>query len=494
MAEQEEEVEEMSEEEEDSFTGKEPNVPMKGSMQEQYKSLKNLLGRPSQGLAPVNFEPDADGLYDLMETYFRVLVIGAGGLGCEILKNLALSGFQRIDVIDLDTIELSNLNRQFLFRKKDVGKAKSSTAAEFVMNRVPGVKIQAHHKPIQEFDTDFYQKFDVVIAGLDNIKARRWINAKLHSMLEFDEDGELDVDSIIPLIDGGTEGFKGHVRMIIPGMSSCFECSLDTLPPQTGFALCTIAGKPRKPEHCVAYAKNLLWPRLKFLKGLKEGEWELARTKEEAGAGVTWDSDNITHMTWMYQRALERAEEYGIEGVTYTMTMQVTKNIIPAIASTNALVSAGCVAEALKVKTFMSHSLNNWLMYMGQAGLYSRTIPFEKKETCAVCGKSVPIKMDGTAKLQDLVDMIRHEYSLSEKSSFRAPGLGESGKSLYMSSKFLRAQTAPNLEKTLAELLGDEVAGMDITVTDVSLAGANVKFSLTFKEGEFWARPVEEDA
>ena len=90
----------------------------------------------------------------------KILLIGAGGIGCELIKNLVLSGFVDIEVIDLDTIDVSNLNRQFLFRPRHVGQPKSIVAREMALAMNPDAKIEAFYANIKEprFGIDYFKK------------------------------------------------------------------------------------------------------------------------------------------------------------------------------------------------------------------------------------------------------------------------------------------------------------------------------------------------
>ncbi|CBZ50957.1 putative ubiquitin-activating enzyme [Neospora caninum Liverpool] len=264
----------------------------------------------------------------------HVLVVGAGGLGCEVLKCLCLSGFRRIDVIDMDTIHVTNLHRQFLFRDKHVGRPKAQVAAEALNAQYAhlNVHVTGHVGRLEEKNEDFYRQFHIIVSGLDSIEARRWLNAMVHSLAETGEDGEVDLSSCIPLLDGGSEGLKGQARCIFPFVTSCFECSLQSFPPQTTYPLCTLAETPRLPEHCIEYAMLVLWT--------------------QQFPGREFDADDTEHLQWVYERAKQRAETFKIPGVTYRLALGVTKRIIPAVASTNAIIAAMLVEEALKIATF----------------------------------------------------------------------------------------------------------------------------------------------
>ncbi|KAJ3290900.1 hypothetical protein HK104_006462 [Borealophlyctis nickersoniae] len=391
------------------------------------------------------FEP-GDEVKEVLHTS-KILVIGAGGLGCELLKDLALVGFRDIHVIDMDTIDISNLNRQFLFRSSDVGRPKAEVAAEFIMKRVPGVTVTPYYGKIQDKDDDYYSQFALIICGLDSVEARRWINATILRMCEENEE-------IKPIIDGGTEGFKGQSRVILPTHTACYECSLDMQTKPTTFPICTIANTPRLPEHCIEWASVIQWPKI--------------------FPGKKLDGDDPEHIKWLLDTALGRANQFNISGVTYTLTQGVVKNIIPAIASTNAIIAAACANEAFKIVTSCAGYLQNYMMYVGDQGVYTYTFSLEKKEECPVCGSTaLKLEVNPEAKLQELIDILldRREIQL------KRPSLRTSSTSLYMQApKMLEEQTRPNLEKKIGDLISD---GEMITVTDVALP-INMRLTVTF--------------
>jgi ubiquitin-activating enzyme E1 C len=125
---------------------------------------------------------------------------------------------------------------------------------------------------------------------------------------------------------------------------------------------------------------------------------------------ITLDTDDPEHITWLYQKALTRAEEFKIQGVTYSMTQGVVKNIIPAIASTNAIVAASCCNEALKLASMINPCLgmpetNNYMMYSGDEGVYTYTFEHMKKDDCPVCGTlAKKLDVDPDSTLGDLIE------------------------------------------------------------------------------------------
>ncbi|RKO99168.1 hypothetical protein CXG81DRAFT_14884 [Caulochytrium protostelioides] len=399
----------------------------------RWSDLWRAVGT-SGPLAAPGFDPAA-AVAQLRAT--RVLVIGAGGLGCELLKDLALSGFRRLDVVDMDTIDISNLNRQFLFRAADVGAPKATTAARWVARRVRGCRITPHVARIQALPDAFYAQFGLIVCGLDSVEARRWISFLVLRLYA-------EQDLMIPLIDGGTEGLKGQSRVILPHLTACYECSLDMQTKAVTYPICTIANTPRLPEHCVEWASVMAWPK--------------------AFPGTPLDADDPTHLAWLYDAAAARARDHHIRGVTYKLTQGVVKHIIPAIASTNAAVAASCVNEALKIVTAAYRYLNNYMLYAGDRGVYTYTFALARTPACPACGSArleMAVHPDRSlaAFLADLAD--------APSIQLARPSVRTATASLYMHAPpALEAATRANLARPLRDLVA---SGDTLTVTDASL-------------------------
>ncbi|MHA2270103.1 MAG: ThiF family adenylyltransferase [Promethearchaeota archaeon] len=130
-----------------------------------------------------------------------IMIVGIGALGCEIAKDFTLMGIGKLILIDLDTIETSNLSRQMLFRPGDEGRPKAEVAAERLKDMNPYLNVDFYFEKLQKLPMSVYEESDVVIAALDNFNARLDLNKICLRMKK-------------PMVEGGTVGFEGHVQIV----------------------------------------------------------------------------------------------------------------------------------------------------------------------------------------------------------------------------------------------------------------------------------------
>ncbi|KAH8384761.1 hypothetical protein KR093_007810 [Drosophila rubida] len=177
-------------------------------------------------------------------------IVGAGAIGCELLKNFGMLGLGvgngQIFVTDMDLIEKSNLNRQFLFRPHDVQKPKALTAATAIKRMNPDVKVTAHELRVgpeteKVFSEDFFGKLDGVANALDNVDARIYMDRKC-------------IFNRIPLVETGTLGTMGNVQVIVPFATESYSSSQD--PPEKSIPICTLKNFPNAIEHTLQWARD----------------------------------------------------------------------------------------------------------------------------------------------------------------------------------------------------------------------------------------------
>lgn len=213
----------------------------------------------------------------------NLFLIGAGALGCELLKQFALLGLAtdpnyKVTVTDNDNIEKSNLSRQFLFRNTDVGKSKSEAASAAVkkMNKninIDSLKLLVAQESMDTFNDQFWKKQDIICNAVDNVKARLFIDEKC-------------VYYGKPLIDSGTLGPKANTQVVIPYLTESYSSSQD--PEEASFPLCTIHQYPYNIQHTIAWAKDvfggLFEVQPKDLKSYIENHEEFIRDATKEGA------------------------------------------------------------------------------------------------------------------------------------------------------------------------------------------------------------------
>ncbi|KAJ3319225.1 E1 ubiquitin-activating protein uba2 [Boothiomyces sp. JEL0866] len=428
----------------------------------------------------------------------KVLVVGAGGIGCELLKNLVMTGFQNIEIIDLDTIDLSNLNRQFLFQKQHIKKPKAVVARDSVLKFNPKANIVSHFASVfdEEYDLDWFRSFNLVLNALDNIAARRHVN-------------KMCLAADIPLVESGTAGYHGQVSVHFKDIT-CYDCVPKPIEKKS-YPVCTIRSTPSEPIHCIVWAKSYLFNTLfgipeeeevspdddanevsslkkeaealkqmcesigkpeaakkvftkvfstdinrllsmedlwktrqkptplefKKVKEFKQADqlkfdqsvWTLEenisiflQTIDELGKlliaerekdpkyAMSFDKDDELALNFVTATANLRAHIFHIEEKSRFAVKEMAGNIIPAIATTNAIVAGMMIVLAIKVLSNQKDQCQySFLAYGGDRTHYLMNEPLQKPNPkCAICSNNyITITIELEKPLSALIELVR---------------------------------------------------------------------------------------
>ncbi|MHA1145167.1 MAG: ThiF family adenylyltransferase [Candidatus Helarchaeota archaeon] len=368
-----------------------------------------------------------------------VLLAGAGGIGSEVGKNLALLGIKKIMIVDLDRIELSNLNRQVFFREEDIGAAKAEVLAQALKKLNPNIDIQYRVSKVQLTSKEVFNEFSILISALDNIAARVFLNM-------------IAVRQNKPLIDGGAEGFLGHVQVFLPKITPCLACHNLWVPPSEPFK-CTYAVSPRTPLDCALEARD------QFL---------IANDRLP-------NPDDDEDLNLLYDFALAHAKKHGIIGVTREHVKFALKGSVAQIVTTNAMIGAMMVNEFIKIVlkntskfSELELQIQTFIQFNGTTGA-CWSVPLERNKDCSICGREmIPMITSPDLLLIQFLEKLNEIVG----TPLNYPMLVKDSRLIFRKSPSFKNQLLENQFKPISELfqqndviyVKDEGSGFDFRI------------------------------
>ncbi|KAI6784291.1 Ubiquitin-activating enzyme E1-like protein [Emericellopsis cladophorae] len=475
----------------------------------------------------------------------RVLMVGAGGIGCELLKNLVLSGFGEIHVVDLDTIDLSNLNRQFLFRHEHIKKSKALVAKDAARKFNPKVNIVAHHANIKDtqFNVSWFRDFRVVFNALDNLEARRHVNkipkevpksfpictirstpsqpihcivwAKNYLLNEifgtseeegaFDHSEDADNAKEIEELKRESEALK-NIRAAVgtsdfPQMlfDKVFNADIERLRSVEDMWKTRRAPEPLAYDALLAQSSDAVSKKDLILAD-DQRTWSVeenlavfndsldrlsrrllamkkAKTPDGPDPVITFDKDDPDTLDFVTATSNIRSTIFGIDKESRFDVKKMAGNIIPAIATTNAIVAGLCVLQSFKVlKGEYRQAKEVFLTPFAYGRLLAPDRSREPNPACPVCGVfNATIVVDPSrTTLEDVVEgFLRKHLGFGEKEFVLNNDVGV----LYDPDE------VDNLPKKLQELKIND--GSFLTVIDEDDEDTLVNVVINVEEGKF---------
>ncbi len=319
----------------------------------------------------------------------RVLIAGVGGLGCETAKNLAMLGVGHIDLVDLDIIEHSNLNRQILFTGAQIGESKAIVAARKLREVNPNITIKGYSTSLERLNPEIYQAVDIVVGGLDSMIARLNLNAQC---IRFRK----------PLVDGGVSGYHGHIYTVFPYKNACYECNPLPIGESDEMAACTVVGIPRKRIHCVF--------------------------KGDMAFREKFDRDpnpkDMNDIKYIQKAANELVNKHNfLPEYTEDDIVKIIDRHDPGLITVNAVISALQSHETIKIIHWkkghkgLGAPIQDYVIFNG---ITMKLYHIEKKRNpeCSQCGRNarrVIIKMKAQSPCMNIIKILNHHgYNLEE--------------------------------------------------------------------------------